>query len=56
TRCTYLQSLVLSDGAYYEVVKANFERAERNTVVRTTTMYRTSNVSLLHYYNELRFN
>ncbi|CAF0803134.1 unnamed protein product [Didymodactylos carnosus] len=55
-RCTKLQSLVLSDGEYYEVVKSNFERADRSRVVRTTTTYQTSIVSLLRYFNELRFN
>jgi len=46
----------LSDGTYYEGTKANFERAERMTVVRTTTMYQTSIVSTLTFFNELRFN
>ncbi|CAF1323816.1 unnamed protein product, partial [Didymodactylos carnosus] len=55
-RCIHLQSLVLSDGAYYESVKANFERANRNRVVRTTTSYRTTTISLLDYYNQLKFN
>lgn len=55
-RCTNLLSFVLSDGAYYEGAKANFERAERFSVVRTTTMYRTNIISSLSFYNELRFN
>ncbi|CAF4001055.1 unnamed protein product [Rotaria sordida] len=55
-RCTNLLSFVLSDGVYYEGTKANFERAERFSVVRTTTMYQTSIVSALSFYNELRFN
>ncbi|CAF3761946.1 unnamed protein product [Adineta steineri] len=55
-RCIYLSSFVLSDGPYYEGVKANFERAERCGVVRTTTMYQTSIVSALSFYNELKFN
>ncbi|CAM4951521.1 unnamed protein product [Rotaria socialis] len=55
-RCTKLQSLVLADGEYYELVRSNFERADRQRVVRTTTTDQTSIVSLLNYYNELRFN
>ncbi|CAF2082706.1 unnamed protein product [Rotaria magnacalcarata] len=43
-RCTNLLSFVLSDGPYYEGTKANFERAERFSVVRTTTMYQTNGV------------
>lgn len=55
-RCTNLHSLVLADGEYYELVRSNFERADRQRVVRTTTTDQTSIVSLLNYYNELRFN
>ncbi|UJR32911.1 hypothetical protein I4U23_020372 [Adineta vaga] len=55
-RCSSLSSFVLSDGPYYEGAKANFERAERCGVVRTTTMYQTSIISALSYYNELKFN
>ncbi|CAF2073103.1 unnamed protein product, partial [Rotaria magnacalcarata] len=55
-RCTNLSSFVLSDGPYYEGAKANFERAERHSIVRTTTMYRTSIVSNLSFYDELKFN
>lgn len=31
-KCLKLKCLVLSDGRYYEIVKANFERADRTTV------------------------
>ncbi len=55
-RCTKLISLVLADGEYYELVRSNFERADRQRVVRTTTSDQTSIVSLLNYYNDLRFN
>ncbi|CAF3846071.1 unnamed protein product [Adineta steineri] len=55
-RCTKLLSLVLADGEYYELVRSNFERADRQRVVRTTTSDQTSIVSLLNYYNDLRFN
>ena len=55
-RCPYLKSLTLSDGEYYELVKSNFERADRMKVVRTTTNYTTSIVSLLVNYNDLLFN
>ena len=55
-RCTKLLSLVLADGEYYELVRSNFERADRQRVVRTTNSDQTSIVSLLKYYNDLRFN
>ncbi|XP_028043533.1 F-box/LRR-repeat protein 2 isoform X3 [Bombyx mandarina] len=45
-----------NDGRYYEIVKANFERADRTTVVRTSTNCRVSNYYLLSNYNDLIFN
>ncbi|XP_074640921.1 F-box/LRR-repeat protein 4-like isoform X2 [Tubulanus polymorphus] len=55
-KCLHLKSFTLSDGEYYEMAKSNFERADRTKVVRTTTNYTTSLVSLLHSYNDLLFN
>ncbi|OXA45785.1 F-box/LRR-repeat protein 7 [Folsomia candida] len=55
-RCLKLSCLVLTDGRYYEIVKANFDRADRNTVVRTTTNCRVSTSYLLNFYKELLFN
>lgn len=55
-RCPHLRSITLSDGEYYEMVKSNFERADRKRVVRTTINYSTSIVSLLTHYNDLLFN
>uniref|UniRef100_A0A5S6PYS8 F-box domain-containing protein n=1 Tax=Trichuris muris TaxID=70415 RepID=A0A5S6PYS8_TRIMR len=55
-KCLCLQSLVLSDGEYYEVVHSNFERADRETVVKTTAHCQTTLVPLLKYYNDLLFN
>uniref|UniRef100_A0A2S2NJ03 F-box/LRR-repeat protein 20 n=1 Tax=Schizaphis graminum TaxID=13262 RepID=A0A2S2NJ03_SCHGA len=55
-KCLKLKCLVLSDGRYYEIVKANFERADRLTVVRTTTCCSVSNYYLLHNYKDLIFN
>lgn len=55
-RCPHLKSFTLSDGEYYEMVKSNFERADRLKVVRTTTNYCTSIVSLLHCFKDLLFN
>jgi len=55
-RCLHLKCLVLCDGKYYEVVKANFERADRKTVVRTSTTCSISNVFLLENYPDLVFN
>ena len=45
-----------SDGKYYEVVKSNFERADRFTVVRTSTTCKVTNAYLLSHYNDLLFN
>lgn len=55
-KCLKLRCMVLSDGRYYETVKANFERADRNTVVRTTTCCRVSAYHLLRNYCDLIFN
>ncbi|KPJ03147.1 F-box/LRR-repeat protein 2 [Papilio xuthus] len=55
-KCLKLKCLVLSDGRYYEIVKANFERADRLTVVRTSTNCRVSNYYLLSNYKDLIFN
>jgi hypothetical protein len=51
-----IRSVTLSDGEYYEMVKSNFERADRTTVVRTTTNYTTSLVGLLSVFRDLLFN
>lgn len=48
--------LFSSDGRYYEIVKANFERADRLTVVRTSTNCQVSNYYLLSNYKDLIFN
>ncbi|CAH2059606.1 unnamed protein product, partial [Iphiclides podalirius] len=55
-KCLKLKCLVLSDGRYYEIVKANFERADRTTVVRTSTNCRVSNYYMLSNYKDLIFN
>lgn len=56
TKCLKLKCLVLVDGKYYEIVKANFERADRSTVVRTVTNSRVSIAYLLSHYKELIYN
>jgi hypothetical protein len=55
-KCPQLHSITLSDGEYYEMVKSNFERADRKTVVRTTTNYTTSIIQLSSCYKDLLFN
>ena len=55
-RCPQIRSFTLSDGEYYEMVKSNFERSDRMTVVRTTTNYTTNLVGLLTHYKDLLFN
>lgn len=56
TRCLRLRSLVLSDGQYFEMVRNNFERAERFSTVRTTEMCLTSLAERLSFYRDLLFN
>jgi len=55
-RSTQLRSMTLADGEYYEMVKSNFERADRPTTVRTCTNYSTSIVSQLSCFKDLLFN
>ncbi|CAJ0951912.1 unnamed protein product, partial [Mesorhabditis belari] len=55
-KCLKLHSMVLSDGQYYELVRSNFERADRMSVVRTTEMCRTGLLNCSRYYNQLLFN
>ncbi|KAG0723545.1 F-box/LRR-repeat protein 7 [Chionoecetes opilio] len=54
-RCLRLKCLVLADGKYYEIVKANYERADRTTVVRTATNCCVSIAYLLSHYKDLIF-
>lgn len=55
-KCLKLHSIVLSDGQYYELVRSNFERADRMSVVRTTEMCRTGIMEYSQYYSQLLFN
>uniref|UniRef100_A0A914ECN4 F-box domain-containing protein n=2 Tax=Acrobeloides nanus TaxID=290746 RepID=A0A914ECN4_9BILA len=55
-KCLKLHSVVLSDGQYYELVRSNFERADRMSVVRTTEMCRTGILHCSRYFNSLLFN
>ncbi|EFO82584.1 hypothetical protein CRE_00611 [Caenorhabditis remanei] len=55
-KCLMLHSIVLSDGQYYELVRSNFERADRMSVVRTTEMCRTGLLHCSRYFNQLLFN
>uniref|UniRef100_A0A914X6M2 Uncharacterized protein n=1 Tax=Plectus sambesii TaxID=2011161 RepID=A0A914X6M2_9BILA len=55
-KCLKLHSIVLSDGQYYELVRSNFERADRMSAVRTTEMCRTGLMEYSHYYSQLLFN
>ncbi|CAJ0590116.1 unnamed protein product [Cylicocyclus nassatus] len=55
-KCLMLHSIVLSDGQYYELVRSNFERADRMSVVRTTEMCRTGLLHCSRFYNQLLFN
>ncbi|KAG1708486.1 putative F-box/LRR-repeat protein C02F5.7 [Nymphon striatum] len=55
-KCLKLRCLALNDGKYFELVKSNFVRADRTTVVRTTTNCRVTNLYLLLFYKDLLFN
>ncbi|KPM10044.1 hypothetical protein QR98_0085910 [Sarcoptes scabiei] len=55
-KCLRLRCWCLSDGKYFEMVKSNFERADRATVVRSTTNCRVTLVYLLSHYKDLIFN
>lgn len=55
-KASKLRSLVLSDGEYFELVKSNFERAHRRSIVRTSVCCITTLLPLLPYYKDLRFN
>lgn len=54
-RCLNLNCWVLSDGKYFEMVKSNFERADRRTVVRSSINCRVTLVYLLMHYKNLIF-
>lgn len=54
-RCLNLNCWVLSDGKYFEMVKSNFERADRRTVVRSSINCRVTLVYLLMHYRNLIF-
>ena len=55
-KCPWIKSMTLSDGEYYEMVKSNFERADRKRIVRATTSYSTTLINLLTRYPDLLFN
>merc|ERR1719264_985925 len=55
TRCLKLKCLVLSDGRLYEIMRGNFERADRRSVIRTTINCRVSMHYLLQHYDEMLF-
>ena len=54
-RCLRLQSMVLCDGRLYEIMRGNFERADRRSVVRTSINCRVRTHYLLTHYEELLF-
>ena len=55
TKCLRLQSLVLCDGRLYEIMRGNFERADRRSVIRTSINCRITLHYLLTHYEELLF-
>jgi len=54
-RCLRLQSLVLCDGKLYEIMRGNFERADRRSVIRTSINARVRINYLLSHYEEMLF-
>jgi len=55
TKCLALKSLVLCDGKLYEIMKGNFERADRRSVIRTTVNSRVTIHYCLQNFDELLF-
>jgi len=55
TKCLKLKSMVLCDGKLYEIMRGNFERADRTSVIRTTVNSKVSIHYLLGNYEELLF-
>ena len=55
-KCLRLRCLVLSDGKYFELVKSNFDRADRVTLVRSATSCRINLFYLLSCYKDMVFN
>lgn len=55
TKCLNLKSMVLCDGRLYEIMKGNFERADRKSVIRTTVNSRVTLHYLLSNHDELMF-
>jgi len=55
TKCLKLKSMVLCDGKLYEIMKGNFERADRRAVIRTTVNSRVTLHYLLTNHDELMF-
>jgi len=54
-KCLRLQSLVLCDGRLYEIMKGNFMRADRTSVIRTSINCRVRINYLLSHYEEMLF-
>jgi len=55
TKCLSLKSMVLCDGKLYEIMRGNFERADRRSVIRTTVNSKVTIHYLLANYEELLF-
>lgn len=54
-KCLRLQSLVLCDGRLFEIMRGNFERADRRSVIRTSINCRVRINYLLSHYEEMLF-
>lgn len=55
-KCKRLDTLILRDGRYFEMVKANYLRADRATVARQLSCNKLSLVPFLQKYHDLMFN
>ena len=55
SQCFILLLQVLCDSKLYEIIRANFERAELYSVVRTTVNSRVNLYYLLSHYSQLTF-
>ena len=55
TKCLRLQSFILQEGKYFEIVKSNYDRADRFSVVRSGTNCGINLAYLLLFYKDLIF-
>ena len=56
TKCPRLQTFVLAEGNHFEIVKSNYDLADRNTVVRSTRNRGIAVAYHLQFYKDFILN